>query len=287
VEGGNIYFQECYRYLCAYSDYRESEFVIFGVPYDGTATYKPGARFGPDEVRRASWVLETYSPNLRRDLTEVKIADLDNIIIEGDQREILDRIYRAALGIMRDGKKVVVIGGDHSITYPLVKAAKEVYGDLVLVHFDAHCDLREEYLGNRYSHASVIRRCYQVTGDIYQFGIRSGDREEWEFAWSNTHIFNRLPGEEEIQEIGSLDKPVYITIDIDVLDPAYAPGTGTPEPCGYSTKELIDALYLFRNLRDKIVGFDIVEVSPPCDVNSITSITAAKIIRELILTLGR
>jgi len=232
-------------------------------------------------------VLETYSPYLRRDLTEMKISDLHNIIIEGDQGEILDRIYRVVLGIMEDGKKVVMIGGDHSITYPVVRSAKEVYGDIVLIHFDAHCDLREEYLGNRYSHATVIRRCYEITKDIYQFGIRSGDREEWEFAWRNTNIFTRLPREEDIEEIKSLNKYIYITIDIDVLDPAYAPGTGTPEPCGYSTKELIDALYLFRYLRDKVVGFDVVEVSPPCDINSITSIAAAKIIRELILALGR
>jgi len=257
------------------------------VPYDGTTTYKPGARFGPDEVRKASWVLETYSPHLRRDLADVKISDLNNIIIEGDQREILNRIYRATLEIMRDGKKVVMIGGDHSTTYPLVKSSKEVYKDIVLIHFDAHCDLREEYLGNKYSHASVIRRCYEITKDIYQFGIRSGDKDEWEFAWKNTNIFSRLPKEEDIKEIKSLDKYIYITIDIDVLDPAYAPGTGTPEPCGYSTKELISTLYLFRDLRDKIVGFDVVEVSPPCDVNSITSIAAAKIIRELILTIGK
>lgn len=232
-------------------------------------------------------MLETYSPYLRRDLTEVEIADLNNIIVEGDQREILNRIYRATINLMRDGKKVVIIGGDHSITYAPVRAAKEVYGDIVLVHFDAHCDLREEYLGNRYSHASVIRRCYEITEDIYQFGVRSGDREEWEFAWRNTNISSRLPEEEDIERIGSLDKPIYITVDIDVLDPAYAPGTGTPEPCGCSSKEFIEALYLFRDLRDKIVGFDVVEVSPPWDVNDITSITAAKIIRELILTVAR
>ena len=280
-----MYFEDFSKYICAYSDFEDADFVMFGIPYDATTSYKPGTRFGPDEIRNASWGLETFSPVLKKDLIDVKVCDLYNIIIEGSQIEIIERSYNASKNIIEKGKIPIMMGGEHSITYPVVKAVKEVYNDFVLIQFDAHCDLREEYLGNEYSHASVIRRCFDLTKDIYQFGIRSGDKEEWEFGWENTNISMDLPTKEDIKEIKSLDKPVYITIDIDVLDPAYAPGTGTPEPCGFSTKELINSLYLFKELKDNIIGFDVVEISPHYDIGNITSIAAAKIIRELMLTI--
>ena len=281
-----MYFEDFSKYICAYSDFEDADFVMFGIPYDATTSYKPGTRFGPDEIRKASWGLETFSPVLKKDLIDVNVCDLYNIIIEGTQMDIIERSYNASKNIMEKGKIPIMMGGEHSITYPVVKAVKEVYDDFVLIQFDAHCDLREEYLGNEYSHASVIRRCFDLTKNIYQFGIRSGDKEEWEFGWENTNISMDLPTKEDIKEIKSLDKPVYITIDIDVLDPAYAPGTGTPEPCGFSTKELINSLYLFKELKDNIIGFDVVEVSPHYDIGNITSIAAAKIIRELILTIA-
>ena len=282
-----MYFEDFSKYICAYSDFEDADFVIFGIPYDATTSYKPGTRFGPDEIRKASWGLETFSPVLKKDLIDVNVCDLYNITIEGTQMDIIERSYNASKNIMEKGKIPIMMGGEHSITYPVVKAVKDVYNDFVLIQFDAHCDLREEYLGNEYSHASVIRRCFDLTKDIYQFGIRSGDKEEWEFGWENTNISMDLPTKEDIKEIKSLDKPVYITIDIDVLDPAYAPGTGTPEPCGFSTKELINSLYLFKELKDNIIGFDVVEVSPHYDIGNITSIAAAKIIRELILTISK
>jgi agmatinase len=280
-----VYFEDFSKYICAYSDFEDADFVMFGIPYDATTSYKPGTRFGPDEIRKASWGLETFSPVLKKDLIDVNVCDLYNIIIEGTQMDIIERSYNASKNIMEKGKIPIMMGGEHSITYPVVKAVKDVYNDFVLIQFDAHCDLREEYLGNEYSHASVIRRCFDLTKDIYQFGIRSGDKEEWEFGWENTNISMDLPTKEDIKEIKSLDKPVYITIDIDVLDPAYAPGTGTPEPCGFSTKELINSLYLFKELKDNIIGFDVVEISPHYDIGNITSIAAAKIIRELMLTI--
>ncbi|AEH06103.1 agmatinase [Methanothermococcus okinawensis] len=281
-----MYFEDFSKYICAYSDFEDADFAIFGIPYDATTSYKPGTRFGPDEIRKASWGLETYSPVLKKDLTDIALCDLYNIIIEGAQDEIIRRSYRASKNIMKKGKVPIMMGGEHSITYPVVKAVKDTYEDFILIQFDAHCDLRDEYLGNKYSHASVIRRCFDLTNNIYQFGIRSGDKEEWEFGMENTKISTDLPKKDDIKEIKSLDKPVYITIDIDVLDPAYAPGTGTPEPCGFSTKELITSLYLFEELKDNIVGFDVVEVSPHYDINDITSIAAAKIIRELMLTIS-
>ncbi|WP_292460380.1 agmatinase [Methanothermococcus sp.] len=278
-----MYFEDFSKYLCAYSDFKDADFAIFGIPYDATTSYKPGARFGPDEIRKSSWGLETFSPVLKKDLIDANVCDLYNIIIEGSQMDIIKRVYNASKNIIKRKKIPVVMGGEHSITYPIVKAVKDIYNDFILIQFDAHCDLREEYMSNKYSHASVIRRCFDLTKDIYQFGIRSGDKEEWEFGWENNNICMDLPTKEDIKEIESLDKPIYITIDIDVLDPAYAPGTGTPEPCGFSTKELMNSLYLFKELKDNIVGFDVVEVSPPYDVGNITSIAAAKIIRELIL----
>ncbi len=280
-----MYFEDFSKYICAYSDLEDSEFAIFGVPYDATTSYKPGTRFGPDEIRKASWGLETFSPVLKKDLIDVKLCDLYNIIIEGSYENIVERTLKASKNIMKKDIIPIMMGGEHSITYPVVKAVKDVYGDFVLVHLDAHCDLRDEYLGNKYSHACVIRRCFDLTEDVYQFGIRSGDKEEWEFAEEYTNISMNLPTKKDIDNIKSLEKPVYITIDIDILDPAYAPGTGTPEPCGYSTKELINSLYLFEKLKNNIIGFDVVEVSPHYDVGNITSIAAAKIIRELILTI--
>ncbi|MBA2857441.1 agmatinase [Methanococcus maripaludis] len=282
-----MYFEDFSKFLTAYDTFNDADFVIFGIPFDATTSYKPGARFGPDEVRNASWGLETFSPILKKDLIDVKICDKYNLLMEGNQSEIITRAYSASKDILKAKKIPVMIGGEHSVTYPVVKAVKSVYDDFAVIHFDAHCDLREEYMGNEQSHASVIRRTYDLTKDIFQFGIRSGDQDEWEFGWENTNISMEMPTKDDIKKIKELEKPVYVTIDIDVLDPAFVPGTGTPEPCGFTPKELINSLYLLEEIKEKIVGFDVVEVSPHYDIGKITSVTAAKIIRELILTISK
>ncbi|MBA2839629.1 agmatinase [Methanococcus maripaludis] len=282
-----MYFEDYSKFLTAYDTFNDADFVIFGIPFDATTSYKPGARFGPDEVRNASWGLETFSPILKKDLIDVKICDKYNLLMEGNQSEIINRAYSASKDILEAKKIPVMIGGEHSVTYPVVKAVKSVYDDFAVIHFDAHCDLREEYMGNEQSHASVIRRTYDLTKDIFQFGIRSGDQDEWEFGWENTNISMEMPTKDDIKKINELEKPVYVTIDIDVLDPAFVPGTGTPEPCGFTPKELINSLYLLEEIKEKIVGFDVVEVSPHYDIGKITSVTAAKIIRELILTISK
>ncbi|MBM7409628.1 agmatinase [Methanococcus maripaludis] len=282
-----MYFEDYSKFLTAYDTFNDADFVIFGIPFDATTSYKPGARFGPDEVRNASWGLETFSPILKKDLIDVKICDKYNLLMEGNQSEIINRAYNASKDILEAKKIPVMIGGEHSVTYPVVKAVKSVYDDFAVIHFDAHCDLREEYMGNEQSHASVIRRTYDLTEDIFQFGIRSGDQDEWEFGWENTNISMEMPTKDDIKKIKELEKPVYVTIDIDVLDPAFVPGTGTPEPCGFTPKELINSLYLLEEIKEKIVGFDVVEVSPHYDIGKITSVTAAKIIRELILTISK
>lgn len=282
-----MYFEDFSKFLTAYDTFNDADFVIFGIPFDATTSYKPGARFGPDEVRNASWGLETFSPILKKDLIDVKICDKYNLLMEGNQSEIINRAYSASKDILEAKKIPVMIGGEHSVTYPVVKAVKSVYDDFAVIHFDAHCDLREEYMGNEQSHASVIRRTYDLTKDIFQFGIRSGDQDEWEFGWKNTNISMEMPTKDDIKKIKELEKPIYVTIDIDVLDPAFVPGTGTPEPCGFTPKELINSLYLLEEIKEKIVGFDVVEVSPHYDIGKITSVTAAKIIRELILTISK
>ncbi|MBP2172224.1 agmatinase [Methanococcus voltae] len=280
-----MYFEDLSQFICAYEEFETADFVIFGIPYDSTTSYKPGARFGPDEVRKSSWGLETYSPTLDLDLIYAKVHDAKNVDIDGCQSELIKRTYKSAKYLLEHKKIPVMIGGEHSVSYPVIKAVAEEYKDIIVVHFDAHCDLRDEYHNNPQSHACVIKQSLNHVSNVFQFGIRSGDSDEWEFARTDEriNISQELPTVEDVKKIAELNKPIYITVDIDVLDPAFAPGTGTPEPCGFSTKELINSLYLFRDIFDKVVGFDVVEVSPPYDMSGITSIAASKILREMIL----
>ncbi|ADC69761.1 agmatinase [Methanocaldococcus sp. FS406-22] len=278
------YFIDLSKFMMANSSYEEAKGVIFSIPYDETTSFKPGAREGGNAIRTASWGLEAYSPILDRDLSDLKYCDLKDLDLYGNQKEIFNTIHSVSREILKDNKKIIVFGGEHSITYPIIKAVKDIYNEFIVIQFDAHCDLRDEYLGNKLSHACVMRRVYELTKDIFQFGIRSGDKEEWNFAKKNDlYLKMDLMNKEDLEYIKSLNKPIYITIDIDVLDPAYAPGTGTPEPCGFSTKELFKSLYLLEEVKDRIIGFDIVEVSPIYDIANITAITAAKIARELML----
>ncbi|ACV23985.1 agmatinase [Methanocaldococcus fervens] len=278
------HFIDLSKFIMANASYEDADGVIYSIPYDETTSFKPGTREGGNAIRTASWGLETYSPILDRDLSELKYCDLKDLDLYGNQVEIFNTIQSVSKEILKDGKKIIVFGGEHSITYPIVKAVKDVYNDFIVIQFDAHCDLRDEYLGNKLSHACVMRRVYELTKDIFQFGIRSGDKEEWDFAKENNiYLKMDLMNEEDLEFIKSLDKPIYLTVDIDVLDPAYAPGTGTPEPCGFSTKELFNSLYLLKEVKDRIIGFDIVEVSPIYDIANITAIAAAKIARELML----
>ncbi|WP_423791927.1 agmatinase [Methanocaldococcus indicus] len=273
------------KFMLSTDNYDLADIVIFSVPYDGTSSFKPGSRDGGNAIRLASWGLESYSPILDRDLTEISYVDLKDLDLYGNQEEMFKFIEETTFKILEDNKKLCIFGGEHSITYPIVRALKRKYNEFIVIQFDAHADLRNEYLGNKLSHACVMRRIYEINKNIYQFGIRSGDREEWLFAKNNNiYLKSSLLSKEDLEIIKDKELPIYVTIDIDVLDPAYAPGTGTPEPCGFSTRELFDSLYLLKDL--DIVGFDIVEVSPTYDLANITSITAAKIARELLLMVG-
>jgi agmatinase len=223
-------------------------------------------------------------------LKDYKTSDIGDLDIPmGDVKRALDIIEETADHIINDGKKVMMVGGEHLVTYPVVKAYHKKYQDLKIIHLDAHTDLRDEFMGMHLSHATVIKRCYDILGDnrIYQFGIRSGDKHEFDFA-KNGHTYMEKFSidtlEKVIDEIK--DSPVYITIDLDVLDPSVMPGTGTPEPGGISFKELLHASKLFEKL-NHIVGADIVELAPKIDPTDISTAAAAKLLREMTLLLHR
>ncbi|MGF7399555.1 agmatinase [Thermoanaerobacterium thermosaccharolyticum] len=280
-------FSNSGKFLSSINDYKESDIVIVGVPMDYTVSFKPGTRFGPQAIRTASLGLEEYSVYLDRNLKEKKYYDFGDLILPyGNVEKSLDIIGNAAKEILDDGKKPLFLGGEHLISAPVIKEVYKKYGDeLVVLHFDAHTDLRTEFFGEENSHATVLRKASEFVNNknMYHFGIRSGIKEEFGFSYKNTNmfLFNVVePLKSVLEYIKS--KPIYITWDIDVLDPAYAPGTGTPEPGGITSKEAFNAIHILKDLN--VVGMDLVEVSPDYDHSGITSILAAKLIRESILS---
>ncbi len=266
------------------NDFDESSMVIFGAPFDSTTSFRPGTRFAPRTMRAESFGLETYSPYQDLDLEDMKIFDSGDLELCFGRTELaLADIEKRTEEILESGKLPLMIGGEHLVTLGAVRAAARMYPDLHIVHFDAHADLRDEYLGAELSHAAVIRRSWDILGDgrIFQFGIRSGDREE--IRWGREHVKTTFFGfdglEETVRALGG--KPVYFTLDLDVLDPSVFPGTGTPEAGGVTFKELLDAVLKVSKLN--IVGMDINELSPMLDQSGASTATALKIMRELML----
>ena len=270
------------------SEYEESKIVIFGAPFDSTTSYRPGTRFASRVMRAESYGLETYSPYQNLDVTDYKIFDGGDLeLCFGDTNLALDDIKNFAGKIFADNKIPVMIGGEHLVTLGMFKAAVEKYPEINVIHFDAHTDLRDDYLGAKLSHATVIRRIYDIIGDgkIFQFGIRSGDRPEFEFAKNHPRLqkFNFDGLEKAIAEVA--DKPIYLTIDLDVLDPSVFPGTGTPEAGGVTFLELLNAaLKVIQG--SNVVAVDLLELSPPYDPSGYSTATALKILREIILALS-
>ena len=266
---------------------KEAGVVLFGAPFDGTTSFRPGTRFAPTAIRPDSYGLETYSPYLDLDLEDYALSDIGDIDLPfGNTQKALDLIEETAATLLIDDKKPLMVGGEHLVSLPVVKALSQKYPDLCIIHFDAHTDLREDYLGEPLSHASVIRRAWEIVGDdrIYQFGIRSGLKSEFEWAKDHTHLqkFNTDGLAEVIKTLKG--KPVYLTIDLDILDPSVFPGTGTPEPGGITMKELLDALIKLKEL--PLVGADVVELSPHYDASGISTADACKVIREVSLLLS-
>ena len=274
-------FQSCDK------EYKDSSVVIFSSPMDATCSFRPGTRFAGPAIRQDSIGMEWYSPYFNMDLKDYGTCDIGDLDLPmGDVEKDLKEISRVTSLILKDGKKTMMIGGEHLVTLGTIREYVKKYKDLNIIHFDAHTDLREEFLGRELSHATVLRKCYDLLdgGTIYQSGIRSGDRSA--FEWAKTHIHQHLFDTEGLDEaIEALkDKPVYITIDLDVLDPSVFPGTGTPEAGGITFKELEAAILKMRKL-NSIVGADMVELSPDYDTSHVSTQVACKVLRELVLLL--
>ena len=266
------------------SSYDEAGIVIFGAPFDGTTSYRPGTRFAPSAIRSESDGIETYSPYQDKDLEDYAIFDSGDLILNfGQTSKAFELIEKRTKEIIEDDKRPLMIGGEHLVTLGVARAIIKKYPDVVFIHFDAHTDLREDYLGEQLSHATVIRRIWDLVGDgrIYQFGIRSGERSEWQFAKTHTDLTPfTLKGLDEVIE-SLKGKPVYFTLDLDILDPSVFPGTGTPEAGGVTYKELQLALEKLGALN--IVGADMNELSPHYDHSGLSTAVACKVLREMLL----
>lgn len=269
------------------SEYQDADIVIFGAPFDSTTSYRPGTRFASTAIRNESFGLETYSPYQDRDLTDYNIFDGGDLELPfGDPKDALNQIEAYTSQVLADNKIPVMIGGEHLVTLGAVRSTVRKYEDLHIVHFDAHADLRNDYLGVTLSHATVLRRCHDLVGDhkIFQFGIRSGDREE--FLWGKDHVttckFNFAALDEVIEKLKG--KPIYFTLDLDVLDPSLFPGTGTPEAGGVTFMELLGAIKKAAQL--SIVAMDMNELSPVYDQTGASTAVACKLLREILLLLA-
>ena len=266
----------------------EAEIVLFGAPFDSTTSFRPGARFGSAAMRHESFGIETWSPYQQKELTEHAVFDSGELeLCFGSAELALADIEDRAREILDADKLPLLLGGEHLVTLGAVRAASEKYPNLHIIHFDAHADLRDDYLGAKLSHACVIRRCHEILGDgrIHQFCIRSGDRSEFEFAKDHTEL--RLFDFEGLEAccnfLSAANIPVYLTIDLDCLDPACFPGTGTPEAGGVSFPQLLDAILTVATTR--VVAADLVELAPMLDPSGVSTATACKVLRELLLAL--
>ena len=270
------------------AEYADASVVLFGAPFDSTTSFRPGARFGPAAMRHESFGLETYSPYQDADLTDYSVFDSGDLeLCFGSAEQALRDIEERAEVILRDGKLPVLLGGEHLVTLGSFRAVLRHYPDVHIIHFDAHADLRDDYLGARLSHACVLRRCHDLVGDgrIHQFCIRSGERAEFRFAAQHTDLHPLTPDglEETVRALRKTDAPVYFTIDLDCLDPSVLPGTGTPEAGGITFLQLLGAIRTVAGCR--IVGADVNELAPMLDPTGVSTATACKVLRELLLAI--
>jgi agmatinase len=276
-------------FILSSDDYAASRAVIYGMPMDFTVSFRPGSRFGPARIREVSIGLEEYSPYLDRSLEDITYFDAGDLLLPfGNAGKSLEIIGEYVRGLLADGKFPFGLGGEHLVSWPIFREVYAKYPDLAIIHFDAHADLREHYEGEPLSHSTPLRKAAGLIGgrNIYQFGIRSGSREEFQFARENInfHPFEVLePLRKVLPELAG--RPVYLTIDIDVLDPSCAPGTGTAEAGGITSKELLAAIHVMAASGINVVGADIVEVAPAYDPTEQTQIVASKLIREILLGL--
>ena len=290
-EEQNMRFDEAYSgnvFIGSHPVFEESEAVLYGMPMDWTVSYRPGSRFGPTRIREVSIGLEEYSPYLDRELEEVKYFDAGDIPLPfGNPQRSLNMIEEYIDQLLAADKFPLGMGGEHLVSWPVMKAMYKKYPDLAIIHMDAHTDLREEYEGEPLSHSTPIRKVAELIGpeNVYSFGIRSGMKEEFQWAKENGMHISKFEVLEPLKEIlpTLAGRPVYVTIDIDVLDPAHAPGTGTVDAGGITSKELLASIHAIAKSDIRIVGGDLVEVAPIYDPSEQTANTASKLIREMIL----
>jgi agmatinase len=284
-------FDEAYSgnvFIMSHPNFEESQVVLYGMPMDWTVSYRPGSRFGPARIREVSIGLEEYSAYLDRELEDVKYYDAGDIPLPfGNPQKSIDIIEEFVDQVLDAGKFPLGMGGEHLVSWPVMKAVYKKYPDLAIIHFDAHTDLREQYEGEPLSHSTPIRKIAEHIGpkNVYSFGIRSGMKEEFEWAKQNGMHISKFEVLEPLKEIlpTLAGRPVYVTIDIDVLDPAHAPGTGTVDCGGITSKELLASIHAIARSEVNVVGGDLVEVAPIYDPSEQTANTASKLIREMLL----
>lgn len=272
------------------SSFEEASIVLYGAPFDSTTSFRPGARFGPSAMRHESFGLETYSPYQDKDIMDIRVFDSGDLeLCFGSSEMALSDIEKRAEEILNAEKFPLLLGGEHLVTLGAVRAVAAKYPELHIIHFDAHADLRDDYLGAKLSHACVLRRCHEILGDghIHQFCIRSGEREEFQFARKHTdfHPFTFEGLKETVRELKEKQVPVYFTIDLDCLDPSVFPGTGTPEAGGVSFMELLEAIRMVSQAN--VVGADVNELAPMLDASGVSTATACKVLRELLLAIAK
>lgn len=278
-------------FLACEGPYEEAGIVLYGAPFDSTTSYRPGTRFASRAIRSESYGLESYSPYQDRDLEDFCVFDSGDLeLCFGSAKKALEDLEERAEVILEDGKIPFLLGGEHLVTLAAVRAAVRKYPDLAILHFDAHTDLRDEYLGVKLSHACVLRRCWELLGDgrIFQFGIRSGERAEW--IWGKDHVETH-PFTVEFEVLSDVlrrleGRPVYLTVDLDVMDPSVFPGTGTPEPGGISFDMLRQAVTRICS-EANVVGCDVNELAPMLDASGASTAVACKIVREMLLALQK
>jgi len=271
-------------FVSAKASFEEGKIVILGCPYDGSASFRPGARFGPSAIRKASWGIESYSPYFGRDLTQLSLHDMGDLELPlGEKKGSLDLIRKAVHQIVSQRKFPIVLGGDHLITLPILEEILPIHPNLLLLQFDAHPDLREDYLGETLCHCTVIKRVMGRLGKgrLLQIGIRSGTAEEFKLARTLRSIV--YPNSDSLRSMVKRvkNRPVYITLDLDVMDPSLLPGVGTPEPGGFTFQGFVSILKVLEPLH--VVGFDLVELTPDYDPTQVSSLTASVVLREMIL----
>ena len=276
-------------FIGAAENVQEAKVVLYGAPYDSTTSFRPGTRFGPAAIRSESFGIETYSPLQDRDLEDFPFFDFGDLELPfGAPDRALEMIEARAGEILSAGKIPFLLGGEHLVTLGAVRAVVKRHPDLHVIHFDAHADLREDYLGVRLSHACVMRRCHDLLGDgrIFQFGIRSGTREEFAFMREGHVVTEPFSDATLPQVVESIppDAPVYLTVDMDVLDPSVFPGTGTPEAGGFDYRRLVgDVVRICGQLN--VVGIDNVELAPSLDPTGRSTALACTFLRECLLAL--